>query len=77
MKYTVIFYDLGDKRQGEVTSDHPLTCREAGELFLQQNGRPKEALQGVFFQVDGSRRQPGSPLSDGECLQIHRLLGGG
>ena len=77
MRYRIVFYDLADKWEGEVDSPSPLTCREAAERALAGRGKAGTPLNGLIYRVGQDRFMPDSPLPDGACLCVHRLLGGG
>ncbi len=77
MRYRIIFYDLADKWEAEVTSASGLTCREAAALALAERGEPEEKLKGVIYLAGSERMMSDTALPDGTVLSIHRLLGGG
>lgn len=77
MHYQVVFYDLADKYTEEISADHPLTCREAAAIVLGRKGKPVDRLQGLVYRTENTRLSAESVIPEGECLSIHRLLGGG
>ncbi len=77
MKFKVIFYDLAYKWEEEIVSDQAMTGKEAAVWVLRKNERPYDNLNGLIYRVGQDRVSPDSTVPDGECLYIHRLLGGG
>ena len=77
MHYRIVFYDLADKWEGELDSTVGLSCREAAGFMLAERGKDAETLKGVIYREGQDRYMPDSPLRDGACLCVHRLLGGG
>ncbi len=76
-EYTVVYYDLTEKWTETISSAQPMTCLEAVQTALGQHGKSGEPQPGLVYVCDGTQLLSSSVLSEGACLNVHRLLGGG
>lgn len=78
MTVRVIFRDLTETWEEELSSPAPLTCAQAALAALERRGKsPKRSLAGVIFMADGKRLEPETPLCDGDSITAVVLVGGG